>query len=106
MQGSGRKLLWGCRACSYDICGSCLAQTRGLAKPSEKAPDATAVNIPHSRPVGSSDLSMSALAGDLLPAELIPNSLEVELTINGSSAKVEAICPSKDFKGGFRKVFT
>ena len=103
---SGRKLLWGCRVCNYDICGSCLARIRGLAKPPRRAPDATAANIPHSLLVGNYDLSVPALVGDSLPTELIPNALEVELTVDGTSVKMEAVCPSKDYKGGFRKVFT
>ena len=71
---SGRKLLWGCRVCNYDICGSCLARIRGLAKPPKRAPDATAANIPHSLPVGNYDLSVSAFALPLCaPEDMLQN---------------------------------
>ena len=100
-----RKLLWGCRVCDYDLCGSCLS---GRSSRRGKESDHRESPLPRSgraRTGAHLQVELKSLAADEHPRELFPDALDVTLRVNGETLSVRAACPSDDFKGGFRKVY-
>ena len=100
-----RKLLWGCRVCDYDLCGSCLSgrsSRRGKESDHRESP---LQRTGQARAGADLQVELKSLAADEHPRELLPDALDVTLRVNGETLSVRAACPSDDFKGGFRKVY-
>ena len=100
-----RKLLWGCRVCDYDLCGSCLSG-RSLRHGKESGHRGSPLQRSGRVRAGAGlQVELKSLAADEHPRELLPDALDATLKVNGEMLSVRAACPSDDFKGGFRKVY-
>ena len=100
-----RRLLWGCRLCDFDLCGSCLSGRnlrRGKESDHRESPPQ---RLGRARAGADLQVELKSLAADEHPRELLPDALDVTLRVNGETLSVRAACPSDDFKGGFRKVY-